>query len=244
MQPWHNFKFFCPETLATKPVVAISACLMGDAVRYDGGDQRLATTSTILGKHLTLQSICPEVGAGMPVPRPPIKLVEDSSGVKAIGRDDHRLDVTRALQGFCQQSLAQSDPLLCGYIFKARSPSCGMGSTPIFDRAGNQLRTGNGLQTEYYWQHRPWLVCTEETQLQTESQCQHFILSCLLSLDLQSATRQAGLAAAHRHYQFLIKQMNCETQQRLTELISGESVARYWELLLGNYFHNQSMFDC
>ena len=101
----NDFNFFLPSSREEKPTVAISACLNGEAVRYDGSSKRLETTSTILSNSLTLIPICPEVGAGMSVPRPPIQLVNIDGRIEAIGRHDKTLNMTRALHQYRQQSL-------------------------------------------------------------------------------------------------------------------------------------------
>ena len=54
--------------------VGISSCLMGDEVRFDGGHKRSAFATDELTRHIDLVRFCPEVGIGMPVPRPTIRL--------------------------------------------------------------------------------------------------------------------------------------------------------------------------
>ncbi len=229
---WHDFTFFCSTTATAKPRVAMSACLNGEAVRYDGSSKALETTSTLLAKHLTLLPICPEVGAGQPVPRPPVQLVQSNRGLEAIGREDNRLNVTAALDHYRKDCLQQIQAQLCGYIFKSRSPSCGIGTTPIFNTQGQQISTGNGLHADYFQQQLPWLVFADETELQSHQQCQRFIMSCLLGFDLQQATQQAGLMAVHRHYRFISDSLDGKAQGLLQEYLKADAAGNYWALLL------------
>jgi len=55
--------------------VGISACLLGERVRYDGGHKRDAFLADVLGQHVEWVAVCPEVEVGLGVPRPPMRLV-------------------------------------------------------------------------------------------------------------------------------------------------------------------------
>ncbi|MEE8059415.1 MAG: DUF523 domain-containing protein [Pseudomonadales bacterium] len=230
--PWHNFNFFNNATISAKPRIAISACLNGEAVRYDGTDKLLETTSTMLPKHLTLLPICPEVGAGLSVPRPPVQLVQTDHALEVIGRHDKTLNVTTALHTFRQQCHRHIHHRLCGYIFKSHSPSCGLNSTPIFNSQDEQIGIGSGLQADYFQQQMPWLYLQDESQLQTDRQCQQFIMQCLLSFDLQQGSQDSGLAAIHQHYQFLIDKLTNRSQALLQTCVRNQAQTRYWTLLL------------
>ena len=63
--------------------VGISSCLMGDEVRFDGGHKKSAFCVDELSRHIELVRFCPEVGIGMPVPRPTIRL-EQHDDVQAV----------------------------------------------------------------------------------------------------------------------------------------------------------------
>lgn len=227
-QPWEDFPFFVADAHQAKPRVAISACLKGERVRYDGRDNTLETTSTILPKHLILIPICPEVGVGMPVPRPPIQLVNIDGHIEVRGRFDKSINMTIALDQFRQQSLKNMDTTLCGYIFKSRSPSCGLNSTPIFDQQEQQIGYGSGVQAEYVVQHRPWLIMAEETELSQPQHCTNFIFNCLLLQDLQRGCQQAGLIAIDKHYQWLICQLSSQRQTLLNHYLQANAVHEYW----------------
>ena len=110
--------------------VAISACLTGEAVRYDGSDATDALPQRELAEVFEYQPVCPEVGIGMGVPRPPIRLVGGVGGLRAVGVDEPGLDVTDALRAFGRRQAAQLRDV-CGYIFMARSPSCGLASVKV-----------------------------------------------------------------------------------------------------------------
>lgn len=96
-----------------------------------------------LAARLELLPICPEMAIGMGVPRPPLQLVLEADGIHARGVNDLDLDVTDRLLVFARQTLPGLSRL-CGYVFKARSPSCGVGSSPVLV-PGQPSREDSGL---------------------------------------------------------------------------------------------------
>lgn len=54
--------------------IAISSCLLGEKVRFDGGHKRAAYVTEVLANYFDLVPVCPEVAIGMGVPREPIHL--------------------------------------------------------------------------------------------------------------------------------------------------------------------------
>ena len=127
----------------TKIPVGISSCLLGEKVRYDGTDKYAAELVEKLGALLEFVSFCPEVDIGLGVPRETIQLVEDAGQVHCIGSQTTALDVTDRLAHCADPK--QWDGRIFGYIFKARSPSCGLHSVPIYKRGQQDVLVANGL---------------------------------------------------------------------------------------------------
>ena len=67
------------------PKIGISACLLGHKVRYDGGDKRDAFLTDTFGRYVRWMPVCPELEAGMGVPREPVRLVGGVSNPLMIG---------------------------------------------------------------------------------------------------------------------------------------------------------------
>ncbi len=126
-----------------KPVIAVSACLMGQNVRYDGGNKYNKLIEETLKPIAQLMTFCPEVAAGLGTPRPPVKLIIQETGERrAVGVNDSSLDFTNALVKVSNNYVilfANVD----GIIFKARSPSCGLDDTNISE--GESIFTGSGI---------------------------------------------------------------------------------------------------
>lgn len=124
--------------------VAVSDCLTGAAVRYDGRDKRSALCHAELDGRLELRGICPEVAIGLGVPRAPIRLVGDPARPSARGVDDASLDVTDRLRAHAR-AVAATLGDVDGYIFMTNSPSCGLSGVPVVDERGAANGRGRGV---------------------------------------------------------------------------------------------------
>lgn len=126
--------------------VLISACLLGEAVRFDGGDMR--SDHAIMQRWLKegrVVSVCPEVAGGLPVPRPRAEIAEGAGGAKVLDGsaraiDSNGRDVSAHLVGGAERSLARArEHKVRVAVLKEGSPSCGSGF--IFDGSFSNTRT-------------------------------------------------------------------------------------------------------
>ena len=157
-----------------KPLVAISACLLGEAVRYDGGAKPNQWIIEELGQRVDFLPLCPEASAGLGVPRPPVRLNHTATGVRALGVDDPALDATNPILRWSRDFLGRIPPV-SACILKARSPSCGYLSAPLFDLAGNQLDTVSGLFAAALGERLPQLLIVNEEMLVSDAGKEKFL---------------------------------------------------------------------
>ncbi len=152
--------------LQDKPLVGISSCLMGMRVRYDGQAKYQPTVQELIAPHVRLLPLCPESMAGMGIPRGPVNLIDLQGDIHAVGRDDPERDVTARLRSM-GRIVARTYPELCGYILQSRSPSCGFGTTPIFnaDQSDILRGDGNGLFVTELLSALPGLPILDDRQL-------------------------------------------------------------------------------
>ncbi len=156
--------------------IGISACLAGQRVRYDGEDQHNPLVERQLASCFELIPICPEVGAGMAVPRPPIQVIQGRAGIRLCEVDDHAHDATQQLQRYAQHVIAELGAELSGFVFKSRSPSCGIDDTPRFDEDDQLLLSvGAGLFAGMLMKQFPQLPVIDECKLEQPQQCREFI---------------------------------------------------------------------
>jgi uncharacterized protein YbbK (DUF523 family) len=110
--------------------VGISACLLGEQVRYDGGHKRSHVLADELATHVQWVPVCPEVGAGMTVPRPPLQLLGSPDAPRMVTIAGG-IDWTDRMQAFIEAELRRFAGLgLSGFVFKSGSPSCGIRDIP------------------------------------------------------------------------------------------------------------------
>jgi len=139
---------------------------MGENVRYDGGNRHAPLIVERLADVFEFLPICPEMGIGMGVPRDPVQLVDTTGGICASGVGDESIDITKRLERYALGCLEQL-PTLYGYIFKARSPSCGVHDVNIFNQAGKLLHSsGTGIHAMTIINTRTGMPVTSESQLQ------------------------------------------------------------------------------
>src|SRR5689334_22192908 len=127
---------------AIVPRLGISACLLGQAVRYDGGHKLDHFLSGSLGCFVEWVPVCPEVEVGMSVPRESVRLVGAASAPRMLA-DRSGKDWTDAMMRFATVRTRQLMELeLSGYVFKKNSPSCGMERVRIYNRKDMPVRRG------------------------------------------------------------------------------------------------------
>ena len=91
------------HTTLPTPRIGISACLLGNPVRFNGGHKESRLCSETLAQHFEFVPVCPEVAIGLGTPREPIRLVGDADAPRAVGTVRPELDVTDALSAYGRQ---------------------------------------------------------------------------------------------------------------------------------------------
>lgn len=155
--------------------VGISACLLGDLVRYDGGHKRSAFCVDELGRHVEFVKLCPEVGIGLPIPRPTIRLEQHGDEVRAV-IPKTGADVTSALTEFADRAQAHLRQL-SGYVLCAKSPSCGMERVKLYDPdTGSSRKSGEGIFVRRLRELHPALPIEEDGRLNDQHLRENFVL--------------------------------------------------------------------
>ena len=157
-----------------KPRVAVSACLLGQKVRYDGDHKHDHLITGELGGWFELVPVCPEVGIGLPVPRPQIQVEEVDGVMRVRGVNDPDTDVTDALRRYA----LQIDGAIDGIILKARSPSCGVGTTPLIRDGDDTGQRTDGAFAAAVHQRFPALARRDEESLRDTDTRNAFVLQC------------------------------------------------------------------
>ena len=124
----------------SKPRIVVSRCLGFEACRYNG-EMVEADWLDELQSRADVVPVCPEMLAGLGVPRLPINLFKKDGQIYVI-QDETGLDVTEALEQASDDFLSNQGTI-DGFILKSKSPSCGLGTTKI--RFGDSFYIGSGV---------------------------------------------------------------------------------------------------
>jgi uncharacterized protein YbbK (DUF523 family) len=158
-----------------KITIGISACLLGENVRYDGGHKHDRFLTDTLGKYVTYLPICPEVECGLGVPRESMRLVGDPESPRLVTirtRQDH----TERMVRWARQRVADLEKEnLCGFIFKSDSPSSGMERVKVYTDGGIPQKNGVGIFARIFMEHFPLIPVEEEGRLHDPLICENFI---------------------------------------------------------------------
>jgi uncharacterized protein YbgA (DUF1722 family)/uncharacterized protein YbbK (DUF523 family) len=121
--------------------VVVSKCIEFEAVRYNG---QMMTSNLVrsLKPLVEFIPVCPEVGAGLGVPREPVRIVKVSDGLRLI-QPATRLDLTDRMNRFSQEFL-KGLPEVDGFILKSKSPSSAMKDAKIYPSTDKVSPLGKG----------------------------------------------------------------------------------------------------
>lgn len=147
--------------MSKKLKIAVSSCLLGEAVRYDGTDKHIEFITQQLSQDYNLVSLCPEMAIGMGVPRPPIHLFDNEQSIQVVGVDNPDKNVTKALIEY-GKNIIETQADICGYIFKKNSPSCGTKNVKVMNNKGIYERRGQGMYARAIMKALPLLPVIDE----------------------------------------------------------------------------------
>jgi len=151
---------------ASGPLVAVSRCLLGERVRYDGGHKLAFEIISRLARTCRLVGICPEVEAGLPVPREPAHVGGTPLRPRFVDNASGR-DHTFRVMGWVEQRLQrlEREPVF-GYVFKSGSPSCAaVTKVPVFTAAGCPVGRSFGLMARAFRERFPAVPVADERLL-------------------------------------------------------------------------------
>lgn len=155
--------------------IAVSACLLGEKIRFDGGHKHEHFVTDELGKFAEFIPFCPEHLA-FGTPRPSIRLLRHDDTLFVQSNKDQS-DLTLRLMETSKEELSKiSKEPLCGIIFKSKSPSCGMGSAKVYLENGFCEGKEDGVFAAMCRERYPLLPMEEEGRLQDAWLRENFIM--------------------------------------------------------------------
>jgi len=155
--------------------LGVSACLLGQNVRYNGGHSRDPFITDTLSQYVEFFPVCPEVECGLPIPRESMRLVGDAESPRLM-TGNTKQDHTNRMLGWCAKKVSELEELdLYGFIFKKGSPSSGMERVKVYTDQGMPSNRGIGMFARAFMEHFPLLPVEEEGRLHDPKLRENFI---------------------------------------------------------------------
>ena len=145
--------------------IGISACLMGESVRWNGGHARDRYLTDILGLYVDYVPVCPEVECGMGVPRETLRLVGDPDNPSIVTSKTNIDHTVRMTEWARRRVKALEKEDLCGFVFKKNSPSSGLFNVPVKNFKGMPQKKGQGIFAKEFTLYFPLVPVEEEGRL-------------------------------------------------------------------------------
>jgi uncharacterized protein YbgA (DUF1722 family)/uncharacterized protein YbbK (DUF523 family) len=210
--------------------IGISACILGEEVRYNGGHKLDRFIRDTLGAHVRFVPLCPELDIGLGVPRESIRLERDGGGtgpsIRLVAPRSGK-DHTRSMLSYARRktkALEAED--LCGFIVQKGSPSCGMERVRVYNpRGGAPGRSGRGLFTGVLMERMPNLPVEEDGRLNDPALRENFVERVFAYRRLRTLFSGrwtiGGLVEFHSREKLLLLAHDRPAYQELGRLVAG-----------------------
>jgi uncharacterized protein YbgA (DUF1722 family)/uncharacterized protein YbbK (DUF523 family) len=188
--------------------VGVSSCLLGEKVRWNGDHKQDLFVKDILGQVFNWVPTCPEVEIGMGIPRETVQLTGNPGSPRMVGTQTGTDWTTRMNRYSSKRSAELAQMNLCGYIFKNRSPSCGMERIKVYGDDGNPTPRGRGLFAESYMRQCGLIPVEDEGRLHDARIRENFITRVFayhrLAQLLNGRLSRKALVEFHTTHKFLL----------------------------------------
>lgn len=204
--------------------IGISACLLGEKVRYDGGHKLDRYITDTLGQYFEWVPVCPEVEYGLPVPREAMHLVGDPAPPRIVTVRTG-IDHTGGMKKWAVDKLIQLEKdELCGFIFKSKSPSCGINGVKVYTSSGLPGRKGTGIFGGAFISYFPLIPVIDDGRLYNPALRENFIEQVFVYKRwkdfLKNDPKIRDLIAFHTNLKLLILSHSPEHYSKLGKLVA------------------------
>jgi uncharacterized protein YbgA (DUF1722 family)/uncharacterized protein YbbK (DUF523 family) len=214
------------DTTSSPIFVGASACVLGMKVRYDGGHKRDRFITDMLARYFEFIPVCPEVEVGMGVPRESVRLVGDPDEPRMLGFKSGK-DWTDKMRSFCKRRVRElREYALSGYIFKSKSPSCGIARVRLRSSSGGSThRLTVGLHAREVMEQYPLLPIEDEGRLNDAGLRENFIVRVFAYNRLQKLFEgrftNSGVVRFHTAHKYLILAHDPKRFRESGRLVAG-----------------------
>jgi uncharacterized protein YbgA (DUF1722 family)/uncharacterized protein YbbK (DUF523 family) len=205
--------------------IGVSACLLGEEVRFDGGHKHDRYLTGVLGRFVSYVPVCPEVECGMGIPRETLRLVGDPEQPRLVTTRTG-IDHTERMKKWAAERLDRLEKEdLCGFVFKKDSPSSGMVRVKVYNEKGMPEKKGSGIFARAFMDRFPLIPTEEEGRLNDMGLRENF-LEQVFTLkrwrQVASARRRLGaLVDFHTRHKLLFLSHSQKHYREMGRLVAG-----------------------
>jgi len=219
--------------------LGVSACLLGQKVRYDGSHQRDPFVVDMLGTFVEYVPVCPEVECGLGVPREAMRL-EQNSPLPRLVTHKSRKDFTNRMVEWARGKLVELEGKnLCGFIFKSRSPSCGMERVKIYNESGSVVGQGSGIFAKMFMDCFPYVPVEDEGRLSDPKLRENFIERIFVFHRWQKVANPGRslkhLIEFHERHKLILMSHSPEMLRKLGRIVASCSDRSFGKNILKEY---------
>ncbi|HEX5623191.1 MAG TPA: DUF523 and DUF1722 domain-containing protein [Sulfuricurvum sp.] len=217
--------------------IAVSACLLGEKIRFDGGHKHDRFITDELGEFAEFVPFCPEHLA-FGTPRPSVRLVKSGETLLVHSNKDGS-DLTQPLIEQSRHELSRLDTeKLCGIIFKSKSPSCGMKSAKLYLENGFCEGKEDGIFAAMCRERYALLPMEEEGRLEDPWLRENFVMQVFAYDRFEtlkaSAPTLGDLVMFHTAHKFMLQAKDEPLYRELGNIVANRNGLSF-ETLLGQY---------
>jgi len=173
--------------------IGISSCLLGEKVRYDGSHKWDRYITDTLGQYFEWAPVCPEVEYGLSVPREAMHLIGNPGSPRLVTIRTG-IDHTEGMLKWAEKRLKELEKEeLCGFIFKSRSPSSGIGGVKVYTLSGMPSKKGVGIFGRAFMNKFPLIPVIDEGRLHDPDLRENFIERVFVYKRWKEFLRKGGL---------------------------------------------------
>ena len=223
------------QTEADEPIrIGISACLLGQKVRFDGGHKHDRYLTETLGQYFQWVSVCPEVEVGLPTPRPTLRLESIDGEIRMVMPKEDK-DLTQDMRRYAKSRVAAlAKEELSGYLLKKSSPSCGMERVKVYHGKVPSSKNGRGLFAEALLTRLPNLPVEEEGRLHDPRLRENWVTRVFAYHRLRTLWRKrwtvGDLVRFHTAQKFLLLAHSPQDYRELGRLVAAAKTYSRQEL--------------
>ena len=212
--------------MTKKISIGISSCLIGNNVRFNGGNCHKSYITGEYSNYFDYKVVCPEVEAGLGVPREAMFLVRDiTTNVFLVKTSKSNKDVTDDITNAAKNILSNLDQVY-GFILKTKSPICGVMTARVFNHEHKYTMVkDDGIFVKALREYDPLLPLEDEGKLTNKVLRDHFLRKVFCYYDLKTrllaCKNISELMEYHSTHKILLRLHNNLIKKELGRMLSS-----------------------